>query len=359
MAKGKEDTAFYRELRLVSRCEVGDDPFATGLDMPVLHTTFEQLATDGPRTMTALTTHDTKRSEDVRARLSVLSELPEAWAEVARSWMARTATLDGDAVLEPSSRYRLLQNLVGAHPVGVERLEAFALKAEREAKEHTSWTRPDAAYEAALVALVRAVGEDPELTDAVSTFVGAVLDPPGRRSEVAQKVLQLMAPGVADLYWGSEDRLHRLVDPDNRVAPDLAALRARLARVRDTAASAAVADDPDGPDAKLFAVATVLELRRRHAACCAGGAYEPLEVVGDDAERVAAFRRGEDLAVLVTRWPVRGPVLAATTVELPTGSWRTRLGAVDEPSQPRAHGGVAPVAELLGGWSAAVLERVA
>lgn len=359
MAKGKEDTAFYRELRLVSRCEVGDDPFATGLDTPVLHTTFEQLAADAPWTMTALTTHDTKRSEDVRARLSVLSELPEAWADVARSWMARTAALDADAVLDASSRYRLLQNLVGAHPVGVERLEAFALKAEREAKERTSWTRPDAGYEAALIALVRAVCDDPELTDAVSTFVGAVLDPPGRRSEVAQKVLQLMAPGVADLYWGSEDRLHRLVDPDNRVTPDLAALRARLARVRDTAPSAVVGDDPDGPEAKLFAVATVLELRRRHAECCVGGAYEPLEVVGDDAERVAAFRRGEDLAVLVTRWPVRGPVLAATSVELPTGSWRVRLGALDEPSQPRDHGGVASVAELLGGWSAAVLERIA
>lgn len=359
MAKGKEDTAFYRELRLVSRCEVGDDPFASGLDTPVLHATMEQLAADAPRTMTALTTHDTKRSEDVRARLSVLSEVPEAWAEVARSWMARTATLDADAVLDASSRYRLLQNLVGAHPIGVDRLEAFALKAEREAKEHTSWTRPDPGYEAALVALVRTVCEDQELNHVVSGWVGSVLDPLGRRNEVAQKVLQLTAPGVADLYWGSEDRLHRLVDPDNRVAPDLAALRARLARVRDTASTAAVGDGPDGPEAKLFAVATVLELRRRHAGCFVGGAYEPLEVVGDDAERVAAFRRGHDLAVLVTRWPVRGPVLADTTVELPPGSWRVRLGAVGDSSQPRTHGGIAAVAELLGGWSAAVLERIA
>jgi (1->4)-alpha-D-glucan 1-alpha-D-glucosylmutase len=325
----------------------------------VLHATFERLAADVPRTMTALTTHDTKRSEDVRARLSVLSELPETWAELARSWMARTAALDADSVVDCSSRYRLLQNLVGAHPVGVERLEAFALKAEREAKERTSWTRPGAGYEAALVALVRSVCEDPELTDAVSRWVASVVDPPGRRSEVAQKVLQLTAPGVADLYWGSEDRLHRLVDPDNRVAPDLAALRTRLARVRETAASSAIGVDPDGPDAKLFAVATVLELRRRHAGCCVGGAYVPLGVVGDDAERVTAFRRGDDLAVLVTRWPVRGPVLAGTTVELPTGSWRVRLGAVDEPSRPRDHGGVAPVAELLAGWSAAVLERIA
>jgi (1->4)-alpha-D-glucan 1-alpha-D-glucosylmutase len=359
MAKGKEDTAFYRELRLVSRCEVGDDPFASGLDTPVLHATMEQLAADAPRTMTALTTHDTKRSEDVRARLSVLSEVPEAWAEVARAWMARTATLDADAVLAASSRYRLLQNLVGAHPIGVDRLEAFALKAEREAKEHTSWTRPDPGYEAALVALVRTVCEDQELDEVVSRWVGTVVDPPGRRSEVAQKVLQLTAPGVADLYWGSEDRLHRLVDPDNRVAPDLAALRARLARVRDTVSSGAVGDDPDGPEAKLFAVATVVELRRRHTGCFVGGAYEPLEVVGDDAERIAAFRRGHDLAVLVTRWPVRGPVRADTTVELPSGAWQVRLGAVDEPSQPRTHGGIAPVAELLGGWSAAVLERIA
>jgi (1->4)-alpha-D-glucan 1-alpha-D-glucosylmutase len=358
MAKGKEDTAFYRELRLVARCEVGDDPFATGLDTAALHTAFEHLASSAPRTMTALTTHDTKRSEDVRARLSVLSELPDAWAELAQTWMERTAALDADSALDASSRYRLLQNLVGAHPVGVERLEAFAVKAEREAKQHSSWTRPDAGYEAALVSMVRAVCHDSELTRTVSTWVGTVADPPGRRNEIAQKVLQLTAPGVADLYWGSEDRLHRLVDPDNRVAPDLSGLRERLARVRHDHASGA-APDPDGSEAKLFAVATVLELRRRHAGCCVGGAYAPLEVVGDDAERIAAFRRGEHLAVLVTRWPVRGAVLAETTVELPAGSWRVRLGAVEDPSEPRTYGGVEPAAELLGGWSAAVLERIA
>ncbi len=357
MAKGKEDTAFYRDVRLVSRCEVGDDPFATGMDTSVLHATLGQLAERSPRTMTTLSTHDTKRSEDVRARLSVLSELPEEWATFARAWMARTAELDVEHVVDAATRYRLLQNLVGAHPVDRARLEAFALKASREAKDRTSWTRPDPSYETALVDLVRAACEDSELSDAVSQWVGSFAELPGRRSEVAQKVLQLTVPGVADLFWGSEDRLHRLVDPDNRVPPDLAALRDRLAAVRAGTQGGSPALDADGPLAKLSAVATVLELRRRHADCCVGGGYEPLEVVGIDSERVVAFRRGEHLAVVVTRWPVRGRVATATTVELPAGSWRARLGAPEDPSKPRSFGGVEPVAELLGGWSAAVLER--
>jgi (1->4)-alpha-D-glucan 1-alpha-D-glucosylmutase len=351
MAKGKEDTAFYREARLVSRCEVGDDPFAGGLDTPALHSAFDGIQAHHPRTMTALSTHDTKRSEDVRARLSVLTELPEQWRALAIRWMERTAELDDTALVDARTRYLLLQNLVGAHPVDAERLGAYALKAVREAKEHTSWTRPDPTYEAALEQLVHAAYDDPAMMGDVSELV-QVLEPAGRRTEIAQKLLQLTAPGVSDLYWGSEDRTHRLVDPDNRATPDLGSLRDGLAAVRD--------DQPVEPDdewAKLWAVATVLGLRRRHDACCADGAYRPLEVTGADADRVVAFARGDDVAVIVTRWPTQGPIGAETTVALPPGTWDVRVGATGN----RASGGVAArrsaVDALLGGWSIAVLER--
>ncbi len=357
MAKGKEDTAFYREARLVSRCEVGDDPFAGGLDTAALHSAFDEVQEHHPRTMTALSTHDTKRSEDVRARLSVLTELPDQWRSLALRWMERTAELDGTGLVDARTRYLLLQNLVGAHPLDAERLGAYALKAVREAKDHTSWTRPDPSYEAALDDLVHSVFADGPLMSAVSAFVEDV-DPAGRRTEIAQKVLQLTAPGVSDLYWGSEHRTHRLVDPDNRVPPDLAALREGWAMVRDEHPSIAVG--PDDEWAKLRAVATVTELRRRHGECCAGGAYQPLQVVGPDADRVVAFARGDELAVVVTRWPTMGSIRPDTQVHLPAGEWDVRLGAVDDGAVDDAESvtaGRVALADLLGGWSVAVLER--
>jgi (1->4)-alpha-D-glucan 1-alpha-D-glucosylmutase len=226
------------------------------------------------------------------------------------------------------------------------RLSEYALKAVREAKDHTSWTRPDASYEAAVVALVERVCADEGLMSAVDEFVAA-LDPAARRTEIAQKVLQLMSPGVADLYWGSEDRTHRLVDPDNRVPPDLERLRTGLT-------GEAEADGADHDLAKLRAVATVVALRRRHRDCCTVGSYRPLEVDGPDAERVAAFARGGDLVVVVTRWPSSGPVGADTGVELPEGRWEVRLGA----DGVEVSGGRCAVSDLLGDWSASVLERV-
>jgi (1->4)-alpha-D-glucan 1-alpha-D-glucosylmutase len=345
MAKGKEDTAFYRDVRLVSRCEVGDDPFAAGADTAELHAHLAAVQSTTPCTMTSLTTHDSKRSEDVRARLSVLAERPDRWAEFARAAMARTAVLAPE--VDPRTRYLVLQHVVGAHPLDAERLGAFALKAVREAKDHTSWTRPDPTYEQAVQLMAGAVADDEQLAVSVQRFVAGELEPFGRATEVAQKVLQLASPGVADLYWGSESRLHRLVDPDNRVRPDLTHLRRALEQVRSTAVG------PSDPLAKLAAVATMLELRDRHAECCAAGAHRPLEVVGGDADRVVAFARGEHLAVCITRYPTRGPVASDTTVELPAGSWTVRLGAVGGAATV---GGVEPVAGLLGGWPAAALE---
>ena len=350
MAKGKEDTAFYRESRLVSRCEVGDDPFASGLDTMGLHAALAQLWSTHPRTMTALSTHDTKRSEDVRARLSVLSELPERWRDAARRWMDRTAQLDPDGLVDARTRYQLLQNLVGAHPIDADRLGEHALKSAREAKEATSWTRPDPAYEEALAALVRTVCDDELLCAEVTSLVEEDLDPPGRRTEVAQKVLQLMAPGVADLYWGSEDRLHRLVDPDNRVPPALQQLRGNLAAVRDGDV------DPDGTRRSSQRCRRWWRCGHatRAAACPAATSRSMSQ--GPTCDRVAAFGRGDHLAVVVTRWPGRGPMAAGTTVDLPAGTWRVRLGGCS--TDDGSHGGgAAEVAELLGGWSAAVLER--
>ena len=370
MAKGKEDTAFYREVRLISRCEVGADPFAGGLDGPALHAALERVQRNRPLTMTSLSTHDSKRSEDMRARLNVVSEVPDQWRELVLAHVdpaptseratperasVADATLpggtpepDGASVVDTRTRYLLFQTLVGAHPLDADRLGEFATKAVREAKDHTSWNRPDPVYEAAVEALVQQWTSDAALRADVGQFVDEVLEPAGRATSVAQKVLQLTAPGVPDLYWGSELQSFRLVDPDNRTAPDLTELRDALAR------SAGVG--PDGELAKVHAVHTVLALRARRPECFgAAGDHTPLVVDGPDAERVVAFARGDSTVTVVTRWPTRGAIGAGTVVHLPQGEWSVVLGAGDAPV---VGGGPTEVAALLGGWSAAALERV-
>jgi (1->4)-alpha-D-glucan 1-alpha-D-glucosylmutase len=347
MAKGKEDTAFYRHVRLIGRCEVGSDPDAPGLDAAALHDRLQRVQERTPLTMTSLSTHDSKRSEDVRARLSVLSEQPEAWRTAAEAWMQRADALDPEQRVDTRTRYLCVQTMVGAHPVDTDRLEAFALKAVREAKDQTSWLHPDPDYEAAVAAFARAVVADRECAHVVDTLVREVVDPAGRMLGLAQKVLQLCAPGVPDLYWGSEDWLHRLVDPDNRTAPDLDRLRALVAETSGSATSSA---------AKAHAVRTVLALRARRPECFGvGGTYRPLDVAGADADRVVAFLRGEDVAVVVTRWPSRGQVDGSTSVALPAGEWRVVLGAGR--GEWAADGAVA-VRSLTGDWPVAVLERI-
>ena len=348
MAKGKEDTAFYREVRLISRCEVGGDPFASGLDTRELHAALQRLQEHQRSTMTALSTHDTKRSEDVRARLTLLSEVPDRWAEVAGAAMARLDELDGEGRVDRRTRYLLLQTAVGALPLAEERLQQFAVKAVREAKEHSSWTRPDESYEAAVHSLVSTMCSDESVQHLLGRFVADELDEPGRQVAIAQKVLQLLAPGVPDLHWGSEDWHLRLVDPDNRVAPSVTDVRTAVAEAR------AGGVGPTHPRAKVAAVLAALDARRRHAGCCAVGDYRPLAVTGADASRVLAFARGEHLVALVTRHPTRGPVDPATEVELPPGAWCVRLGGA---SDGQASEQRVKVADVLGGWSAAVLER--
>ncbi len=380
MAKGKEDTAFYRDVRLVSRCEVGADPFAGGIDSAGLHAALDRVQRSRPTTMTSLSTHDSKRSEDVRARLNVLTEVPDEWRELVLSHLEpdpvhgagdgagrSTSPLSSpaDRSVEPKgaalraddvdvrTRYLLLQTLVGAHPLDADRLGALARKAVREAKDRTSWTRPDPVYESAVDDLVQRWSTDEDLRHDLDRFVASVLEPAARRTSVAQKVLQLTVPGVPDLYWGTEHWSYRLVDPDNRVAPELATLRDALAASVESAQSGDA--DPEGDLSKVAAVHAVLSLRARRPECFGPrGSYTPLAVDGPDADRVLAFARGDATVTVATRWPARGPIRPGTIVTLPRGPWSVVLGGNVSDA---AHDLAAPVDELLGGWSAAVLER--
>jgi (1->4)-alpha-D-glucan 1-alpha-D-glucosylmutase len=356
MAKSEEDTAFYRYVRLLALNEVGGDPARFGLT-PAEHHEAMTLAQDGwPARMLALSTHDTKRSEDVRARLAVLSEKPDQWSATVTRWRDRNRRLPGATTLDGTTELYLYQTLVGAHRLSRERTWTHLEKAVREAKVHTSWVHPDETYESGLRAFIDALYDDHDFQEELAGVV-APLVRPGRVNALAQKLLQLTAPGVPDLYQGQELWDLSLVDPDNRRPVDLAVRRALLDRLArgERPAAADLADPDDAGLAKLLVVSRALAVRsERPAAFGPRGSYRPLGLEGDKAEHdlVVGHLRGDEVAVVVPRLTLRHPLTErSASVVLPPGTWHDRL--VDG----RTHAGPVPVAELLGPFPVALLVR--
>ncbi|ERK70059.1 hypothetical protein N136_03607, partial [Leifsonia aquatica ATCC 14665] len=224
MAKGVEDNAFYRYPRLVSLTEVGGEPNVFALTVEAFHRVQEERAVDLPHSLTALTTHDTKRSEDTRARVAVLAELPERWARFLHAVRERVAL--GDEPLEDL----LWQSIVGAWPASRERLHDYALKAAREAGASTSWIDPDAAFEERMAALVDSAFDDDRVRAEVEA-IAAIVAAPGASNGLAAKLIQLTVPGVPDVYQGTERWDRSLVDPDNRRPVEFEAAEALLAHI--------------------------------------------------------------------------------------------------------------------------------
>jgi len=317
MAKGIEDTAFYRWSRLVARNEVGGEPDRLATQPGDFHAFCARLAADWPATLTALSTHDTKRQEDARARLAVLAELPGEWAAAVPRWRR----LAGASPLEPDLDYLLWQTLVGSWPLDRDRLVEFLTKAMREAKTTTSWERQDTGYEKAVAGHAVAVLANADLLKDVTDFVAAIR-PYARVNTLGQKLVQLTMPGVPDVYQGCELLGLALVDPDNRRPVDYGRRRARLARLD------AGRPPRDLDDEKLLVTSRALRLRRDRPSWFGGAAgYEPLGASGPAAGHVVAFRRG-DAITLATRCPVglrRGGGWRETTIRTSvrtTGRWR-------------------------------------
>ena len=316
MAKGVEDTTFYRYNRFVALNEVGGDPGRFGVSPEEFHRRAGQAAAEYPRSMTALSTHDTKRSEDVRARLAVLSELPAEFAAAVRRWSGRAR------LPEPTLNLLAWQSLVGAWPITAERLGGYLAKASREAKIATSWTEPNAEFDAAVAAWPKAVLADAALAADVGEFVAGVRDA-GWSNSLGQKLVQLTMPGVPDLYQGSELWDLSLVDPDNRRPVDFGRRRELLARIDDGWLPSV---DESGA-AKLLVVTRALRLRRDQPALFSG--YRALAAEGPAAEHAVAFARGGDrLVAVATRLPVglqRDGGWRDTVLPLPGGAgWTER-----------------------------------
>ncbi len=335
MAKGVEDTAFYRYLRLSALNEVGGDPGVFGLSGEAFHEACGAQQRDWPVSMTTLSTHDTKRSEDVRARLVLLSQCPGEWADLVGRLAPVLARHRGEAGPDRATEQLVLQTVVGAWPLSADRAVAYVEKATREAKASTSWVDPEPDFDEQTAAFVRGLLADDDAVREVVQFVER-LDGPWRQTVLAQKLVQLTMPGVADVYQGTELPDLSLVDPDNRRPVDYDVRRSGLAALAQA-------------DPKLRLVATALRLRRdRPEAFLAAATYRGL----DAGNRAVAFTRSETVVtVACTRAvAVERDGWGDDAVALPHGTWRDLLGGTE-------HSGAAPLAQVLADRGAALLVR--
>jgi len=335
MAKGLEDTAFYRYNRFIALNEVGGHPDHFGISIAAFHKANAHRAAHSPHAMLATATHDTKRGEDVRARLAVLSEMPDEWARQVHLWnrllRAHVGDLDGTAPPDRNDEYMFYQLLTGAWPAKLtdaaeldpgavcafaERLVPVIIKTVREAKLHSNWNAPNAAYEEALLGFVRAaldISRPNAFLDSFLPFQARVAKL-GASNSLVQTALKLTLPGMPDIYQGAELWDLSLVDPDNRRPVDFAhrlrlfeATMAALADDRPAAMMEMLENWRDGR-IKLAVTATLLVLRRQLPMLFADGGYEPLPLSGPSTDDICAFARasGDDaLVVIAARFPTR------------------------------------------------------
>jgi (1->4)-alpha-D-glucan 1-alpha-D-glucosylmutase len=329
MAKGLEDTAFYRYNRFLALNEVGGHPDSFGAPLAAFHKANAERARKWPAAMLGTSTHDTKRGEDVRARLAVLSEMPEEWERQINLWSrilrARRGDVEGTAPPDRNDEYMFYQLLVGSWPVELlgpdapdgealtvyaERIKGALTKSMRESKVHSTWAAPDTAYEDAMLAFAD-TALDPQSS---STFLGAFrpfaeqVARLGAENTLLQTVLKLTVPGMPDLYQGSELWELSLVDPDNRRPVDFAARAAALGAVREGASVRGLMAQWQDARFKLAATHRLLQLRAAQPALFATGSYDALAVDGADGDEICAFIRAQgDVAMLVVaaRFPAR------------------------------------------------------
>ena len=361
MAKGVEDTAFYCYNRFIALNEVGGNPSRFGVSVKEFHARMAAVQEQHPQTILATATHDTKRGEDVRARLYVLSECPSAWMSAVQRWSEHNERYRADGMPDRNTEYLFYQTAVGAWPLTAERAVEYMQKAAREAKSHTSWTAPRENYENALRSFVERALDDPEFTGAVKAYVDDILAP-GRIVSLAQTLLKLTAPGIPDIYQGTELWALSLVDPDNRRPVDFGLRRRLLEEAADATPEQVLARADEGLP-KLWMMQRALRTRPE-------GCYQPLTVEGAGqihtdlargfvraegagADHIVAFARGDKLVTVVPRLTqsLRGG-WTDTAIVLPKGRWRN-VFTEDE------HSGSEPVANLFARFPVALLERLA
>jgi len=350
MAKGVEDTVFYRFNRLTALNEVGGDPGRFGLSVEAFHQACRVRRSQWPHSMLASSTHDTKRGEDVRARLCLLSEIPEIWTRAVRRWSAMNERHRRQGLLDRNAEYLFYQTLFGAWPLSVERAVTYMEKAVREARQHTNWARPNQAYEKALREFIIAAMENAEFLEDVAAFLRPLVDA-GLTNSLAQTLVKLTAPGVPDVYQGAELWDFSLVDPDNRRPVNFEPRRRLLEEMDYLTPEKAWRHRAEGVP-KLWLIRRTLELRARRPELFSGGGYEALYARGSRAENLVAFSRGGAAVTIVPRLMLDWDQdWTDTVIDLPGGLWRNVITGEGVMAGP------APIATLLRRFPVALLAK--
>lgn len=324
MAKSVEDTAFYCFHRFISLNEVGGDPGHFGLPLDEFHAACAEAQARWPLTMSATSTHDTKRSEDVRARLNLLSEIPDRWRQAVGRWAKVNERYRSGGLPDRNIEYLLYQTLIGAWPIATDRAVAYMEKASREAKAHTSWTNPNPAYDNALRSFVEGVMSSHEFATDLESFVKPLIEP-GRINSLAQTLIKLTAPGVPDFYQGTELWDLSLVDPDNRRPVDYELRRRLLGEMKTMKAEEIWSRAEDGLP-KMWVIQKALKLRQERRMFRPEDGYRGIVARGARSGHVIVFARGERAVTLAPRLPLKlAGKWGDTVIELPIGQWRNEL----------------------------------
>ncbi len=320
-AKGVEDTAFYRYYPLTSLNEVGLDPTSFGTDCAFFHKKNLERFQKWPHSLVATSTHDTKRSEDVRSRINVLSENPEAWKEALQHWhslnLSHKVLIENREVPDRHEEFLLYQTLIGSWPLYpmdasaraqyIDRIEKYLIKALKEAKIHTSWINPNEAYEKEVLEFIRRIlnlEADNQFIKHFEQFIQPIVKA-GMFNSLAQTILKMTAPGVPDFYQGSELWEFALVDPDNRRPVDYTNRQHLLSDLKQKAQEdpglliSHLMETPEDGRIKLYITSQILNFRRQHLALFQEGEYIPLEITGEKAKHVVAFSRTKDQMQIV------------------------------------------------------------
>ena len=349
MAKGVEDTTFYVFDRLLSCNEVGASASMLGISSDKFHEYCYYLSEHWPNNLLATSTHDNKRSEDVRTRISLLTEIPDRWSQMLHQWALMNADAWRNRNPDRHAEYLLYQTLIGAWPISEDRSWQYMLKALREAKINTSWHKPNPAYEEKIQIFTHNVFANWEFISSLEGFV-APLVLPGRINSLAQTLLKLIAPGVPDFYQGSELWDLSLVDPDNRRPVDYM-VRARLLDACREMSAEAVLGDWDSGLPKIWMISRMLRFRQqRPDVFAADSRYQPMAASGARLSNLFSCRRGDDLIVIVPRFGMSvADDWQDTHLPLPEGEWRnlfadSRISVTAIPAQLFGH---FPVAALV------------
>ncbi len=352
MAKGVEDTALYCFNRMIGLNEVGSAPAGNGITVDQFHQFCARMQARHPLAMTTLSTHDTKRSDDVRARLAVLTEIPSRLRAAVHRWSRRNRAFKTKGFPDHNTEYFLYQTLIGAWPISTDRVVAYMEKAVREAKQQTSWTHQNREFEDATRSFMERILASAEFLSELEEFVAQILLP-GRINSLTQTMLKCIAPGVPDAYQGSELWDLRLVDPDNRGPVDYEVRRSMLGELKAGLPVDEIMKRMNAGMPKLWLIHQALHLRREQPQWFdERSSYTPLPTDGAKSKHVIAFLRADSVAAIAPRWNViLGGGFGSTVVELPAGRWKNLL------SDEVLSGGTVRVKSLLQRFPVALLVK--